>query len=682
MALSFSLTSIEKRINAAIARTGNVFFISEDGLVAQTVGRVRNPKITLEPVETDPDSTGRPNAAGYKVIGEFIMMQTDTLGLNSIVDIAVPGINNPGGDGTLFGYQLYFTNAPKTPVEAIDEWNSFLDGIGVVGAYVTPGLTASYDPSQISEIPVRFTGYLSHDRLRDFGRSQFIILEYPENAPTIDYFMFTGASVGGQLHTARQYFYDKYVEVTTGSRIIFATKSIQGGSGVLPNDEPIGDWAPTSGELFARATAQYFEWYNKIKHVRPFNPITPIGIVHHGSGDYGEFLEGVTPAEYKIGYRNLIEGWRAVAQNQGLDYFHFYSIPSGFNLDYDYEIYGPVAEEFRTADREACTEAGEFCVRASERPVELVEAYFACEGDPVCEYEYMVDHLHWGETSKMLLDQDLGNAVGAVVNANVPVAPLPFVWQREFRHTTFPTMSVYDQAAVATNLTEYHYFGRMEDGTGSYLPWNLIYVDRGTWLNEVQLGDPIIVGTNRVGSPFDVEGDYATFVETTPGNATTGTIDEDFVVRLHNFVRPTSGNFTFRFRATDVNNAMEFVVTTAGAINFHKRVAGVVVPMTSLGAGTIAAGPHSIVLRADGNTYHLFVDGVEMTGGAFPYTDATNYGLTETLFGFTMNGASIARFAAFPFHTTSDVRLGLTDLATTEYPETGNYGGESNPGGI
>lgn len=175
MALPASILTLTKDIQAAFMRHGNVYLISEDGLVAATLGRIKAPRINFEPLETEMDSTGRASLMGYTVNGEFTMMQTDAEALSAVPDLAAPAAGTDGDNG----YKVFFTDTPLAAAAAVTAWNEGDDatqGTGIIGAILIPKPAIDFGGGE-SGIPVTFTGRIRIASLAGFGTSRKITFD-------------------------------------------------------------------------------------------------------------------------------------------------------------------------------------------------------------------------------------------------------------------------------------------------------------------------------------------------------------------------------------------------------------------------------------------------------------------------------------------------------------------------
>lgn len=176
------VANFSKDLQKAFGRLSQIYIFTDDGTTQawQHLGRIKNPEITMEPVVSEADSTGREQVLCFDVTASFVLMQTSTTELANISALAAP-------DATYYpnGHSLFFTDKPYDPsvVTATDnktaptDGASDLAGLGFVNTLPKPS-PAIDGMGEESMITIEFTGRVFREAMDNLETDPMIVFDY------------------------------------------------------------------------------------------------------------------------------------------------------------------------------------------------------------------------------------------------------------------------------------------------------------------------------------------------------------------------------------------------------------------------------------------------------------------------------------------------------------------------
>lgn len=172
MALDADILALVKRVQNTRIRQGNVFVLSDDGLAAVTLGRVRGVFFRAAPVLSERDSTGRQSTMGYDITVQIIMMQTEGADLDGAFALGAPGTGDDGQNG----FNVFLADEPMSTATAITEWATPTKGIKLKNALiqVSPDINFSGEEGGIT---LTINGIVTASALLDFSTNKTVTFD-------------------------------------------------------------------------------------------------------------------------------------------------------------------------------------------------------------------------------------------------------------------------------------------------------------------------------------------------------------------------------------------------------------------------------------------------------------------------------------------------------------------------
>lgn len=152
-------------------RQGNVFLIFKDAttgtLTANGLGRIRNPSITFEPVESESDSQGRTTVIAYNLNATVTMMQHEHEEIEAAGKLAYPDDGSPEEQG----YTVLFTDGPMSAADVEGSLNAaeqIIPGIMLERVFPKPSPSIDFG-TEDSAIEITINGMLPPNALATFA---------------------------------------------------------------------------------------------------------------------------------------------------------------------------------------------------------------------------------------------------------------------------------------------------------------------------------------------------------------------------------------------------------------------------------------------------------------------------------------------------------------------------------
>jgi hypothetical protein len=167
MATPFAITTNFK--NGGI-RQGKAYLIQGDegAYTAASLGRIKNPMINLEPVESDQDSQGRTTVIAYNLNASVSMMQHTHDEIEAAGQLAYPADGSPEEAG----YNLLFTDGPLSQADVEAALNTvegrIVPGILMENVYPKPTINVDFGTND-SAIDIAINGMLQPEALTNFA---------------------------------------------------------------------------------------------------------------------------------------------------------------------------------------------------------------------------------------------------------------------------------------------------------------------------------------------------------------------------------------------------------------------------------------------------------------------------------------------------------------------------------
>ncbi len=232
-------------------------------------------------------------------------------------------------------------------------------------------------------------------------------------ADTVAVFSFWGTSNANRMYLYNKGAFAVRYEALTGRASAFVNTTL-GGTRLVRNDVPMGDWHPDSdGELYDAAVAETRAGYDEARTLYPGAVVVPGGLVANFGNDQFDIEDGlVTQEVVEAALRALLD-----AAARDLPGWPVYYITAASRAGQD----PPAAQAFRQMEVAVC-DAHPACDIVADRTGEFNANYAACTTD-ACRALWFEDDIHFANHARTLLMETAADAVAALMGRGTPSLP-------------------------------------------------------------------------------------------------------------------------------------------------------------------------------------------------------------------------------------------------------------------